>query len=245
MGNENPGQDSVPKWLHFYQKQIDFFSQDLGGGPKKIKIAWVINTEKYGAILSFAFFMWYYQNTSPAAWTYLALETGYSLIWIIKHYAFPDRSWETRITYAGAIWTFFSALIWYWVMGWVLASGLSKGAYPIDEKAWLCLCVAVCIIGCVIMTSADAQKYFTLRLRSGLISDGMFKYIRHPNYLGEMIIYTSFAMVIWHWIPVAILACIWIGLFAPNMIFKEARMSRHAEWSAYKKKTWWLVPFIF
>ena len=40
---------------------------------------------------------------------------------------------------------------------------------------------------------ADAQKYFTLRLKRGLITDGMYRYIRHPNYLGEMMLYGSFA----------------------------------------------------
>jgi steroid 5-alpha reductase family enzyme len=36
------------------------------------------------------------------------------------------------------------------------------------------------------MIAADAQKYFTLRVQRGLITSGMFRYIRHPNYLGEM-----------------------------------------------------------
>ena len=34
--------------------------------------------------------------------------------------------------------------------------------------------------------ASDAQKYFTLRLKRGLITDGMFRFIRHPNYLGEI-----------------------------------------------------------
>jgi steroid 5-alpha reductase family enzyme len=46
------------------------------------------------------------------------------------------------------------------------------------------------------MIAADAQKYFTLRLQPGLITHGMFRYIRHPNYLGEMMIYGSFALMV-------------------------------------------------
>jgi len=45
------------------------------------------------------------------------------------------------------------------------------------------------------MIAAEAQKYFTLRLESGLITDGVFRYVRHPNYLGEMMIYGSFALM--------------------------------------------------
>ena len=54
----------------------------------------------------------------------------------------------------------------------------------------------MCILGCVIMIAADGQKYFTLRLQRGLITDGLYRYIRHPNYLGEMMIYGSFALMV-------------------------------------------------
>jgi protein-S-isoprenylcysteine O-methyltransferase Ste14 len=101
------------------------------------------------------------------------------------------------------------------------------------------------MIGSVIMIAADAQKYFTLRYRKGLISSGMHRYIRHPNYLGEMLIYGSFALMVWHWLPVLILAWVWLGIFAVNMIIKEASLSRHAEWAEYKERTKWLVPFVF
>jgi len=28
------------------------------------------------------------------------------------------------------------------------------------------------------------------------------------------------------------------------MHMKEASMSRYPEWAAYKKRTWWLIPFV-
>ena len=54
-----------------------------------------------------------------------------------------------------------------------------------------------------------------------------FRYVRHPNYLGEMMIYGSFALMVWHWLPFAVLAWVWIGLFAVNIGLKEATMSRY------------------
>ena len=41
----------------------------------------------------------------------------------------------------------------------------------------------------------DAQKYYTLQFKKGLITDGMFRYIRSPKYLGEMMIYSSYALL--------------------------------------------------
>ena len=95
------------------------------------------------------------------------------------------------------------------------------------------------------MIAADAQKYFTLRLQPGLIADGMFRYVRHPNYLGEMMIYGGFALMVWHWLPLVVLAWVWIGLFFVNIKLKEASMSRYPEWEQYKQNTWLLLPLVF
>ncbi len=40
-----------------------------------------------------------------------------------------------------------------------------------------------------------------LKVRRGLITDGFFARTRNPNYLGEMMIYGSFAALSMHWIP--------------------------------------------
>ena len=72
----------------------------------------------------------------------------------------------------------------------------------------------------------------------------MHKYIRHPNYTGEMMIYGGLALLVWHWIRFVVLAWVWIGLFLTNMVMKEASMSRYPEWAAYKKRTKWVIPFV-
>ena len=66
--------------------------------------------------------------------------------------------------------------------------------------------------------------------------------MRHPNYLGEMVLYGSFAVVAGHWIPWLVPAWVWLALFVPNMLGKEASMSRYPEWAAYKARTGMLLP---
>ena len=95
------------------------------------------------------------------------------------------------------------------------------------------------------MIAADAQKYFTLRVQRGLITDGMHRYIRHPNYLGEMMVYSSFALMVDHWFPWLVLSFVWLSVFAVNMVMKEASMSRYPQWQEYKKRSYWLVPGLF
>ena len=128
-----------------------------------------------------------------------------------------------------------------WYLGvWLAAdfAGVARPAYPLPDYAWFCLCMSLCILGCVIMIAADAQKYFTLRVNHGLITNGMYRFIRHPDYLGEMMTYGSFALTVWHWLPVAVLAWIWGRQFAVNMTLKEASLSRYPEWAQYKKRSW-------
>ena len=131
------------------------------------------------------------------------------------------------------------------MFGWLLISGVSTPDYPLPDGAWYALCISMCLIGSVIMIAADAQKYYTLKLERGLITSGLHRYIRHPNYLGEMLIYASFALMVWHWLPVLVLAWVWCGLFAVNMMMKEASLSRYPGWQEYKKNSKWLLPGIF
>ena len=220
----------------------DYLVQDFGGGPRPWKFSSVINFQKVGSFAFLGLLMWYYRNDSLAAWVYLALQGSYGLVWFIKDMAFPDPNWQRRITIAGGFNAFLGVLGWYWLFGWLLISGVSDPDYPLPEGAWFALCISLCILGCTIMIAADAQKYFTLRARKGLITDGMFRYVRHPNYLGEMLVYGSFALMVWHWLPLLVLAWVWIGIFAVNMILKEASLSRYPGWAAYRRRTGWLLP---
>ena len=90
---------------------------------------------------------------------------------------------------------------------------------------------------------SDAQKFFVLQLRNGLIKDGLFARTRNPNYLGEVLIYGGFALASWHWQPALVLAG-WFLYFVRNMRGKDRSMSRHPEFAAYKDRTGMLLPSL-
>ena len=234
----------APAWAAAIRRITTWLSQDCGGGARPWKLAWVINFQKGGTFLFLGALMAYYNNSSPGAWILLAMHGSYGLVWLLKDMTFPDPNWQTRVTVLGGINAFLFVLAPYWAFGWLLISRTAQPGYPLPDYAWYCLCISLCSLGEVIMIAADAQKFFTLRLQRGLITDGMHRYIRHPNYLGEMMIYASFAMMVWHPFPVLVLACVWLGLFAVNMVLKEASMARYPEWADYKKNSWWLIPFV-
>ncbi|HUP90763.1 MAG TPA: DUF1295 domain-containing protein [Solimonas sp.] len=239
----------APAWAVTLRRFNDWWLTSVGGGPRVLKFAWVINTQKAGTFLFLGALMWWYADktpaaTAPAAWIYLAMHGSYGLVWLLKDMSFPDPGWQVRVTW-GSVAAGMFGLGMYWSFGWLLISGVSQPTYPLPDAAWFCLCVSLCIVGSAIMIAADAQKYFTLRVKRGLITDGMHRYVRHPNYLGEIMIYGAFALMVGHWLPWLWLAYVWLGLFAVNMAMKEVSMSRYPEWAEYKKRTWWLVPFVF
>ena len=122
--------------------------------------------------------------------------------------------------------------------------GARRCFLPVAEAAPATLAGATVlyVLGVVLMMASDAQKFFTLKVRRGLITDGFFARVRHPNYLGEMMLYASFAVVAGHWIPWVVLAWVWGGVFVPNMLRKEASMARHPGWAAYRARTGFLLP---
>ena len=97
------------------------------------------------------------------------------------------------------------------------------------------------------MFGSDIQKYFVLKARPGLITDGFFSLCRHPNYLGEILLYGSFASLVVNRaeIPWTILGTVWSVVFGLQMKQKEFRMSRHAGWAEYAAKVAFLIPGLF
>lgn len=239
---------AAPGWAQALRRFNQLCMFDLAGGPRPFKLAWIINFQKGACFPFFALLMWYYADktpwaTSTAAWIYLGLHGSYGLMWLLKDMVFPDPSWQGRCTIASAL---FGALglAGYWAIGWALISGFSEPQYPLPVSLWFTLCISLVVSGTGIMMAADAQKFFTLKLQRGLITSGMFRYVRHPNYLGEMMIYGGFSLLAWHWIAALVLAYFWGCMFATNMAMKEASMSRYPQWAAYKKSSWYLIPFV-
>jgi protein-S-isoprenylcysteine O-methyltransferase Ste14 len=222
-----------------------YLSQEFLGGPKLVKQAWVINLQKGGALLFVALLMLWYRNNTTVAWVYLALHGTYGLCWLLKHVSFPDPQWERRVTVGGALMAVLFVLGPYWLFPYLLISDALGPDRPPPANALLAAAIALHTFGIALMMSADAQKYFTLKYHRGLIEEGLFKYVRHPNYLGEMLIYGSYALLVRHWIPWAILAYIWTGLFLVNMAMKEASLARYPGWEAYRARTGLLLPRLW
>lgn len=223
--------------LKLWLRLRDHLSDDLFGGPKCVKLSHVINLQKGGTLPVVLALMAWQGCYTTTAWVYAALHGSYGLIWLMKDLCFPDPSWQRRVTLGGAGSALLLVLGPYWVAPVILVT------QRVEAPPWLlALATLIYALGVTLMMAADAQKYFTRRARGGLITDGLFQRTRNPNYLGEMMLYGAFALLAGHWLPWAILAWVWLGLFLPNMLRKDASMSRYPEFAAYRARTGLLLP---
>ena len=128
----------------------------------------------------------------------------------------------------------------YWIAPFIL---ISSGTIP--APAWICAAIAINIMGVFLHFGSDAQKYFALKYRKGLITEGFFSRSRNPNYLGEILIYLGFAILAQHWLPLVILGIFTTLVFLPNMHKKDQSLSRYPEFAAYKTRSGLILPKLF
>lgn len=183
--------------------------------------------------------MAYYQEWGTTAFVYLALHGSYALLWLVKDAIFRDRRFDEEVALPIGVLFVFAPLLSYWVAPWLISSR------HLEAPPWLlALAVALVVFGVFFHFVADAHKHYVLRLRPGLITDGLFSRTRNPNYLGEMMIYAGFASLaqsFWAWL--ALLP--WWGFFAKNMLSKDASISRYPEFDSYQKGSGLLLPRLF
>ena len=201
-----------------------------------MKLKYPINLHKGATAAVVLAMMAAYQNFSAAVWIYLALHGSYGLLWLLKDSLFPDKQWEQPVSAGYAVFVFV-ALGLYWLAPWVLISGHRDPA-PVVMAA----VVAMNMFGVMLHFGSDAQKYFTLKYKPGLITEGFFARCRNTNYLGELLIYGGFALMADHWMGFIGILVFFVGAFVPNMFKKEKSLARFPEFEAYRKKSGFLLP---
>lgn len=204
-----------------------------------IKIKHSINLHKGTTLIFILVLMIAYQNFTLGPWIYLALHGTYGILWLLKDRIYPDKQWEEEIPVIQSI-MMFVIIGLYWVAPYILISSGTEPPIPLVAAA-----ICLNIFGVFLHYSSDAQKYYTLKYKPGLITEGFFARCRNTNYLGEMFIYISFAMLAQHWLPFLILGGFFALIFIPNILKKDKSLSRHLEFTEYKTNSGLIIPQLW
>ncbi len=182
-----------------------------------------------------------YSGVEDYRWKILQKQTKSSLLWQLFHLTFI----------AGFQHFLFVA---FTVPLYVLY--LNAGQHPtIDFWA-----IAAAFLGFLVLeTAADQQQWrFQQRKAAGVAHDddvrrgfrttGLFRYMRHPNYLGELGVWwcvyfwgAASAGVFLHW-SIAGPILLTILFIASTWFTERITVSRYPEYPAYRRRTWAFIP---
>lgn len=167
----------------------------------------------------------------------------------------PYASWRARNGSRWIWWSFFQVHLLQGVsiMIWILPIALAFSA-PQPRPMWpAILGVAVWLTGFALQTVADSQLTAFRRdpaNRGRLLDTGVWALVRHPNYLGEAVMwwgYAAFALAHpWGWLGViGPLFATWFMGYASAAPYKERHMARTRPelWAAYCARTPRFLPW--
>jgi protein-S-isoprenylcysteine O-methyltransferase Ste14 len=88
--------------------------------------------------------------------------------------------------------------------------------------------------------------YITLQQDHRLITSGPYRYIRHPRYLGVMMVALGLALLFRSWIALLALPFL-LALLIFRLSDEEKLLQEEfgGQWEAYVQRSWRLVPFVY
>ena len=209
-------------------------------GPKIFPVHIIVNIQKGGTIFIMYLLMLYFDNFSTGAYTYLSLHGSYGIIWVIKDIIFPDKSMhvKTCLIPAGAL---ISLLFLYWGIGFEMMYGLGIQE-PSNMRIFLCFIIYS--FGLVFMLCADLQKCLILKYKKILVNNYFLAWNRNTNFLGEIMIYFSFAFIVGRIECYLLLIFVWITFFAGRIYLKEKSLQKKKGYDLYVQNSY-LILFKF
>ena len=174
---------------------------------------------------------------------YLSLHISYCLWWLIEQWLFPLRKeqiFNERVGLGG----FVMALLFIGVL--YALPGLAAFLNPAPISAGtVALALGLFIFGSLINATADVQKMTAKAMGAGLVADGIWRRVRHVNYLGDLLRYLSFAVVAglaWAYVVPALV----LLLYLQRIGQKERQMgAKYGEFAAYQGRSTRLVPWLW
>ena len=112
--------------------------------------------------------------------------------------------------------------------------------------------VACYAAGFLLMHAAEARlgRLFSVQvaIQAGhrLVTDGPYRFVRHPRYLGIVVFAAGLALVFRSWPGLVLAGAVKVVLLW-RIRDEEALMAEEFgdEWSAYAERTWRLVPLVY
>ncbi|HEY9737162.1 MAG TPA: DUF1295 domain-containing protein [Trichocoleus sp.] len=202
-----------------------------------------INVAKALTVLLLLALAWVYGLESYRQVIYVSLHVGYCLWWLGEQWLFPQRRryiFTEPVNVAGfvAVLLFVGGL--YTLPGYLAFTN----SQPISLGA-VAVALPLYSFGSLINTSADVQKMTAKELGVGLVSDGIWRSVRHVNYLGDLMRYLSFSVVagsVWAFVIPALIALLYLQRISQK---EQAMAAKYSDFEAYQQRSVRLIPWLW
>ncbi|BAZ43378.1 hypothetical protein NIES4102_03780 [Chondrocystis sp. NIES-4102] len=202
-----------------------------------------INVAKFITILCLITLALIYGIKDERQVIYLCLHISYCLWWLLEQYLFPLRRQQLFTEKVGISTLIVVVLfvgVFYCLPGYLAFTNPNPISY-----LTIAIALPLYIFGSLINTGADVQKMVAKSMGSGLVQDGIWRGVRHINYLGDLMRYSSFSVVagnLWAFLLPGIIILLYLQRISQK---EEAMSNKYSEFAAYQQNSSRLLPWIW
>jgi protein-S-isoprenylcysteine O-methyltransferase Ste14 len=137
-----------------------------------------------------------------------------------------------------------------WIFVLYLSFSLAGGTNPATTDALTTVGVGFFVAGSWMNTYAEYERNAWKKRPENagrLYTLGLFRYSRHPNYLGDLLSFTGLALLTGRWVMVAIPLVMLGGFIFVNIPMLDSHLHDHYgdAFDAYARNTARLIPFFY
>jgi len=205
-----------------------------------VALAWWLLTDGRLAFLG-RWLGWRLQTGDPARC--LCLAAAFSVYYIrvlFTEFVFLKRgvSWNEVLTVA------------FWLLLIFLFLGFEGGTNPAPLGVAALAGAMLFVLGSWMNSCAEYARHIWKQRpenRGRLYTRGLFRYSRHPNYLGDLISFSGICLIAGRWITATVPVLMLCGFVFANIPILDAHLHDHygAEFDDYAARTRKLIPFLY
>jgi protein-S-isoprenylcysteine O-methyltransferase Ste14 len=139
------------------------------------------------------------------------------------------------------------------VLGWFLPFGDHRGILTFADAGWLRYAGLGLVVGggtlrlvAVRALGKQFSAFVTLQVNHQLVQTSIYGWIRHPMYLGYLLVLPGIVLIFRSWlvIPVFVSSAIFVVVRIGE---EEKLLAEHfgSEFDAYRRRTWLLLPYLY
>lgn len=174
---------------------------------------------------------------------YLCLHISYCCWWLLEQWLFPQRHQQIFTDKVGLI-TFLFILLFVGVF-YALPGYLTFTNPNLITYSTVAVALPLYIFGSLINTAADVQKMTAKSMGASLVNDGIWRSVRHVNYFGDLMRYTSLSVIsgsLWAFLLPGVIFLLYLQRIAQK---EQSMTAKYPDFAAYQQSSTRLFPWIW